>query len=146
VTELSPQVLEREARIFTASLIGGAPSPYVIRQYARGHVSLPLAPVQGFDAVLMRVARGGPILARLADAYARLFARRAILRRKLTLLLAILESTAPSDERFAPIVAPVPVALARLMLAGLGAAFFAALGVAVLGPLHIVSRLAAGRV
>lgn len=137
--------LEREAHVFTSLLIRARPSPYVVTQYARGHVSLPLAPVQGFDAVLMRVARGGPALARAADAYARIFARRAILRRKLTLLLAILESSAPSDESFAPIVAPVPAVLARLALAGTAAVFFAALGFVILGPLHVLSRLAAGR-
>ena len=76
---------------------------------------------------------------------ARLFARRAILRRKLTLLLAILESAAPSDAAFAPIVTPVPLALARLALAGAAAVLFAVAGVAILAPLHLLSRLAAGR-
>lgn len=138
--------LEHEARTFTAALIGAVPVAYVVKQYARGHVSLPLAPVQGFDAVLMHVARGGPTLTRIADAYARLFARRAILRRKLTLLLAILESAPPTDGAFGPIVTSAPAVLARLALAGVAAVLFTAAGVVMIGPLHILSRLAAGRV
>ena len=139
MTELSPERLAREARIFTAALIGGDATPYVVRQYARGHVSLPLAPIQGFDATLIAVARAGPALTRMADAYARLFVRRSILRRKLTLLLAILESAAPSEAQFAPLPASAAGTLARLALSGIAAATFALAGVAILGPLHLAS-------
>jgi hypothetical protein len=145
VTEVSPERLEREARIFTAALVGGTPTRYVMRQYARGHMSLPLAPIQGFDVFLVGVARGGPTLARAADAYARLFAKRSILRRKLALMLAILESTAPYDQRFNPVAASAAGTLVRMAFAGVAAAAFTVLGVAVLAPLHLVSLIAAGR-
>ncbi len=146
MADRAPADLAREARVFTAALVGAEASEYVVREYARGHNSLPLAPVQGFDAVLMRVALGGPHLTRLADAYARLLARRAILRRKLALMLAILESTEPTASAFTPL--PSPAAMVLLRLFGLGAMSVAktALAVAVIGPLHIASRLAAGRV
>jgi len=145
VPELSPERLAREARVFTAALIGGDPSPYVVRQYARGHVSLPLAPIQGFDVVLLGVARGGPALTRMADAYARLFVRRSILRRKLTLLLAILESAAPSEAEFAPVAASAAGTLVRLAVSGIAAATFSLAGVIILGPLHVASFVTAGR-
>jgi hypothetical protein len=146
VRELSPERLEREARVFTAALIGAEPTPYVIRQYARGHVSLPLAPAQGFNKVLLWVARGAPVLARCADAYARLFARRAILRRKLVLLLAILESSAPSDAAFASLRVSRAGVLLRLGATGIAAGVYTVLGLLILGPLHLLSRVAAGRV
>jgi hypothetical protein len=145
LSELSAERLEREARVFTAALIGDEPSAYVIRQYAHGHMSLPLAPAAGFERVLLFVARGGPYWTRAADAYARLFARRAILRRKLTLLIAILESTSPSDAAFAPIRSFPAGTVLRLALAGTGAVVFTVAGLVVLGPLHLLSRLAAGR-
>jgi hypothetical protein len=141
VTELSPERLGREARVFTAALIGGVPTPYVTRQYARGHVSLPLAPIQGFDGILLSVARAAPPLTRVADAYARLFARRSILRRKLALLLAVLESSAPSDEEFAPVAASRTGTLVRMAVSGIAASVFTATGVVFLGPLHLASRL-----
>jgi hypothetical protein len=44
------------------------------------------------DRALMRLATRGPLAARMADAYASIFARSGLLRRKLVLLVAILES------------------------------------------------------
>lgn len=145
MTDASPARLEREARVFTRALVGRDATPYVVRQYVRGHVSLPLAPVQGFDAVLMGVATSGAFFTRVADAYARLFARRAILRRKLVLLLAILESASPSDAEFAPLASSAAGVVLRLAVTGAAAALFAAVGIALVGPLHLLSRLAAGR-
>lgn len=136
-------VLEREARVFTAALIGAAPASFVLETYVRGHASLPLSPQPGFDRALLSLARSGPLLARAADAYARIFARRAVLRRKLTLLVAILESSAPSDQAFAPIAASATGTLLRMAVAGCAAVGFTIAGVMLLGPLHLVSRLGA---
>ena len=146
MADRAPADLAREARVFAAALIGGAASDYVMREYARGHNALPLAPVQGFDAVLLRVALGGPHLTRMADAYARVFARRAILRRKLALMLAILESTQPGAEAFAPRAAPATLVILRLAAIGAVSVGKTAVAVVLIGPLHIVSRIAAGRV
>ena len=44
------------------------------------------------DRALMQVAHWGPPFTRVADGYAATFARASLLRRKLVLLLAILES------------------------------------------------------
>ena len=138
--------LEQEARVFTRALIGRDPSDYVLRQYARGHMALPLAPVQAFDRVLLRTARGAPWQARMADAWARRFAGTSILRRKLTLLLAILESSAPSDAEFAPVRASAFGVVLRLAAAGTAAVFYTSLSLLILGPAYLVHRVAAGRV
>jgi hypothetical protein len=131
--------------MFARALIGVQATPYVIRQYQRAHDSLPLAPVNGFNRVLMVVAASGPTLTRIADAYARIFARRAILRRKLVVMLAILESSTPADAAFKPRGSGLGAWLA-LATAGIGAVLATVAGVILMGPLHIVSRIAAGRV
>jgi hypothetical protein len=88
--------LTAECRILTRALIGVEPSPPVLNAYQRAHELgvAELAAVQRSptDRALMRVALGGPSLARAADGYAAMFARRSLLRRKLVLLVAILES------------------------------------------------------
>lgn len=145
MTDASPERLQDEALTFTRALVGREASPYVVRQYIRAHVSLPLAPVQGFDAVLIGVATAAGVLTRAADAYARLFARRAILRRKLVLLLAILESTSPEDAEFAPVASSPAGTIAKLAVTGIAAVVYGVAGVVILGPLHLASRIAAGR-
>lgn len=141
----TPLVLQREARVFTRGLLGRDPTAYVVERYVAAHVALPLVPVAGFDRILTAFAASGPLRARLADAYARLFFRRATVRGKLALLLAILESASPSDASFAPIVTSSPGVVFRLAFSGLGAVICAGLGVLILGPLHLVSRLAVSR-
>ncbi|HEV8523374.1 MAG TPA: hypothetical protein VGQ71_02655 [Terriglobales bacterium] len=53
----------------------------------------------GFDRFLVRFAIANPTLTRVADSYARLLAPTSTFRKKLVLLLAILESSA-SSQRF----------------------------------------------
>lgn len=89
--------VERECQVFTRHLIGRAPEPYVVEKYAEAHrLVASYSDGDRFGLALTRVARINPTLARSADAYARLFAPGSLLRKKLVLLLAILETCAPS--------------------------------------------------
>jgi hypothetical protein len=92
--------IERECRIFTQYLIGCPPSDYVSRKYLEAHRVL--APVfskeNRFDFFLVRVARTHPTLTKLADSYTRVFVRKSLLRKKLVLALAILETCSPSSH------------------------------------------------
>jgi len=133
--------LDREACSFTEALIGQPPSAYVREQYARAHGHLALAPGGAFDRRLVTFAASGPLAARAADAYARWFARDTALRRKLVVLTAILESTAPHDTAFDPLVSPVAGTLVRLGLAGTGFVIALAAGTLVLTPLRLISAL-----
>lgn len=135
------QRLEREARVFSTALVGAPPTAYVVRHYVRGNESLALAPAAGFDAALVAIARRAPWLTRTADAYAGLFARRATLRRKLTLLLALLESVAPSDTAFAARAGSPAATACRLAATATGALALALLAALVLAPLQLASRL-----
>ena len=91
----STPVLEREARLFCRYLLSREPSGYEIRKYVEGHRSpqwVGRAAPEGIHARLLSFAVRGPFMTRLADGYASVFHRGTDLRRKLVLLLAILES------------------------------------------------------
>jgi hypothetical protein len=133
--------LAAEARVLARVLTGSGPSDYVIAQYVRAHQHLPLAPETPFDRTLVAFATGGTWAARAADAYARFTAPGSVLRRKVSVMIAILESTAPSDRAFAPADAPLATALARLVGTGLVFAVFLLAGILLVGPRHALVRL-----
>ena len=88
-----------ECEVFTKYLLGCSPQPYVVRKYAEAHdVAAVFSTGSGFDNLLVRVASAHPALTRLADSYARMFVPKGLLRKKLVLLLAILETSAPSYQ------------------------------------------------
>ena len=131
--------LEAECRRFTAYLLDAAPSPYVIACYVRAHrVTAAFEPHDRFDRVALRLAAWTP---RLADAHARLFVPGSALRRKLVLLLAILETSAPAFRR---VDDPGPRgamgAWLRLAVIGGAAGMAAVLGSALVLPVQLVLR------
>jgi hypothetical protein len=88
----------RECDVFTRYLCGLPPTSYVARKYAHAQDRNPAyAATASFDRFLIRFARLHPIATKLADVYSRLFAPASVLRKRLILLLAILESTTFSD-------------------------------------------------
>jgi hypothetical protein len=95
----------RECQVFSAYLLGVPPTAFVLGKYAVAHrVSTEFASGGEFDDFLVRAAARHRVFARMADAYARVFAPGSLLRRKLILLLAILE-TCP---RTGPMIDTVP--------------------------------------
>lgn len=94
-------VLERECEVFCRYLSGAAPSEYVRAQYAAAHAVGVIDPEGGstrFERSVVALARSGPFVTRLLDSYSRVFANGALLRRKLVLLLAVLEVRSPHAE------------------------------------------------
>ena len=86
-------LLTRECLVFTRYLLGIAASAEIVASYRRAHeVSRVDRADSRMDVALVRCARSGPAWTRLADAYAGVFAASGSLRRKLVLLVAILES------------------------------------------------------
>ena len=111
------------------------------RKYTEAHAhSLP-APNR-FDALLVRVARNGAIGTKLADSYARIFAPQALLRKKLVLLLAILETCAPSFRLIDEVDSGSRIVL-LLRISARAAIFGIALAAAT--PLFLPAQLALGR-
>jgi len=85
--------LEKEFRTFTNYLIGYEPDGYIKSRYVQGHRITEIDRGSGsFDMLLVRMAIRSKLLLRLADTYTSGFYKNALLRKKLLLILAILES------------------------------------------------------
>jgi hypothetical protein len=84
--------VEREARILGEYLLGVRPTSKVTAAYADLQTRAQIGdPVDRFDLLLLRWALLGSLPARGADLYARILRPNAWLRRKLILLLALVE-------------------------------------------------------
>lgn len=94
------EILDSECRVFTRYLIGEDPDAYVQEKYREAHRVVRSLQLSGpLDRAMLRRAGRGPWWTGCADAYARFFAGRGLLRRKLIVLFAILETSAPSYRR-----------------------------------------------
>jgi hypothetical protein len=91
--------LARECEVFGSYLTGSKPQAYALEKYFEAHRKVASYTVSDqFDRFLLRFATTGSVFTKLADSYARLFAPASIFRRKLILLLAILESSSPAHR------------------------------------------------
>ena len=135
--------LGRECDVFVRYLSRADSTPYVRAKYTRAVERIPsLRARPGFESRLLRFAGRGPTAARIADAYAALLAPDSVLRSRLVLLLALLESTPPYHEA---IERPPPGASAKelsgAIVAGMAGVISLVAGLLVLLPL----RLRAGK-
>ena len=137
MTEARPD-LDAECRVFTRYLVRLEADDYIATKYREAHRRLDLEVEPGsFEERLLRRAALGPRRTRLADAYSRIFLPRSALRRKLVLLLAILESRAPFCREIDRVPAPtVPLVWIGLAAQGCLAACSLLLGALWLGPGH----------
>jgi hypothetical protein len=95
--DVNEGALAAECEVLARYVCRAAPGQYVTRKFIQAHErTARFAPFSRFDRLLLRWGTSGPRAARFVDAYACLFARRSAFRRKLVLLLAILE-TCPND-------------------------------------------------
>ena len=137
--------LAAECRVFCRYLTGEAPGAQVIDAYCRAHDQGDVAQgrvISIFDHALVWLARSASVATALADAYAAVFARTALLRRKLVLLLAIMESSWPTCESIDSVTS---CSRSRLLIGvGLRALMFAMAALAsgiVLSPVRAVCAL-----
>lgn len=87
--------LEREGRRFARYLVGVEPDARVLAGWRRAHeqgVVTPPGGVDAFDRILVAAGRSAHLVARAADVHARFFRPGGLLRRKLVLMLALLET------------------------------------------------------
>jgi hypothetical protein len=135
----SQSVLERECRVFTQYLLGCAPQPYVVQKYADAHrMSAAFLPNEQLDSLLVSLARTNRTVTQLVDSYARIFAPASTLRKKLVLLLAILETCPPSCELIDAIDGSRLGLLFRLVARGTIAVVSLLIGTAFLLPTQLV--------
>ncbi len=136
--------LERECRVFGRYLLGRDVNPYVRLKYAQAHEILAWENAPGgFDSLLIRIAARHPMATKLCDAYARFFAPRGFLRKKLVLLLAIAEVSPPFCRALdATDAGGWPMFIARTMLKGMGMVLCLLLALPVLLPLQLFLKMA----
>jgi hypothetical protein len=136
--------LDAECRVFTRHLLGLEPDAYVAARYRAAHEAQPsLASAGRFDDALAGFARRGPVFAKLADSYASLFAPGSLLRRKLVMLLAILETSRPFYRGIdAAIGGRKPLVFARLALSGVVAAASLVAGTLIFVPVRMFHAVA----
>lgn len=113
---LASDTAGEECRVFTQHLLGRDPDDYVIATYRSAVAGMPeLCADSRFDETLLSFARIHPWGAKIADAYASLFLRAGALRKRLVLLLAILETRPPFSQAIDQAVGgALPVLLIRL--------------------------------
>jgi nucleoside-diphosphate-sugar epimerase len=131
--------LDRECRVFTRHLLGCSPQPYVVRKYVEAHEKSPtFSEGSRLDAFLIRIARSGPGMTQLADGYTRIFHPGALLRKKLVLLLAILETSSPTYRLMDAVERGGRLSLAlRLLVSGASAVAAIVAGAIVFVPARI---------
>jgi hypothetical protein len=149
MADLTPKAdLDRECAAFARYLTGQTPSGYVSGKYRDAHARhtrLDTGTAWRFDRLLVSVARANGLGAWLVDAYTAVFLKRALVRRKWILLVAILETTAPTAEIFdVPDSGTRTALIARL--AGRGVVFVVGLGLSaiVFLPVHLVLTATSG--
>lgn len=137
--------LTRECEVFCRYLIDQGPSAYILKKYRAAHSGGRLQETEvgnRFEELLARAASLSPLAARTVDSYAVLFRPHALIRKKLVLLLAILESSAPTHERLEIIDrSPKSVLLLRIVCRGLLFALLALTGAALFFPLQAALAL-----
>lgn len=138
--------IRREFRVFGRYLVGRDPGAYAVSHYERWHAARGNAEAAGappIDRVLVAVARVHPVATRIADAYCARLRKASLLRRKLVLVLALVEC---SPETFALVEEPRSGGRAgtwaRLVVSGTveGLAFL--VGAVFLLPVHAVLGVA----
>jgi hypothetical protein len=140
--------LNLECVRFARYLTKQAVTPYVLDKYRDAHARHPrldAATAPRFDRLLVAVARAHGLGAWLVDTYTAVFLKPAIIRQKWVLLVAILESTAPTSAIFDAPDSGTRGAL-FLWLAGRGAAFAFGLGLSaiIFLPVHLIFAAMSG--
>lgn len=143
---MGEDALGRECRRLTRYLTGQEPDPRVLQHYRRFHeLGRPGFVPAGVDRMLLGSARLGGFPAALADSYAARFRKRSPLRRKLVLLLALLESV-PSTAQWmdTPGFGGPVLAILKVAVAGALEGLRVLLGLVVFGPVHALTALFGG--
>ena len=132
--------LDAECRVFVRHILGCDAAPYVLEKYTDAHrVSAAYSTGSRFDMFLVRVAARNTFFAKLVDSYASVLAPVSLVRRKLVLILAILETAAPSCSVIDDVDgSSVAVQFARLCVRGVGSVLGLLVGVLVFTPARMI--------
>lgn len=143
----APGALAAECRVFCRYLANLESTEYILRCYERAWDSAGsrAAATPLIDRALLATARWGSVPARIADAYAKRFRPYSPLRRRLILVLAILENSPSAHEWLnSARTGSVPGLMAGMALSLFASGLCLLAGILLFGPLHVAS-LSAGR-
>ena len=122
--------LRTEAEVFGRYLVGDPPSPAVIDRYLQASRTLFSEPVSPRDTAVVAFARRHPWSVAFLDGAAGLLNPNGLLRGKILVMAALLETAPECADEFLPqTVRPVGL-LGRLVLSGIRATVSAGVGVA----------------
>ena len=131
-----------ELVVFTRYLTNMVPTEYVGEQYRMALLAHNLArdaDFSAFDRLTLNLARRGVLCTRFADAHCAIFRRHGAMRRRLILLMAILEHVAPYSDGFdRPIPRSIIGSCAGLLLQGVQFTLSFLMGAALLLPAQLV--------
>ena len=138
-----PAALARECRVYGRYLLGLVPGDYVTGKYTEAFGSgrqQALAARSRFDRILLSLAAVHPLLTRAVDLYARFFCPAAAIRRRLVMLLAIIETHAQSVARLEhPVAGGIPGLMLDITVRSLISAVLLLVATVVLWPLQLLS-------
>ena len=135
--------LDRECTVFCRYLIGQEPNEYVKKKYRTAHQIGLLRNGRECpaDAFLVKIAGIGPWSSKIIDAYTRIFRPFSTVRKKFVLLLAILESCAPTHACLDSVDSnSVALLFLRLIQRCLTFALILLLGILVILPAELMLR------
>jgi len=140
---LNYNALDQECAVFCRYLMGQEPNEYVKKKYRAGHQtgSLQGDRADHADGFLIKVATIGPGSTKIIDAYTRVFRPFSIIRKKLILLLAILESCAPTHAYLDSVdSSSIPLLFLRFVQRCLAFGLILLVGIVVILPVELMLR------
>lgn len=92
--------LHKECTVFCRYLIKQEPNDYVQEKYKDAHMKsgIKLGNSSAFDRLLISTSLINPVFTKIVDIYTSIFFKSSVFRKKMILLLAILESCTPSCQ------------------------------------------------
>jgi hypothetical protein len=142
-TAVDFKALDRECSVFCRYLIGQAPNDYVKKKYREAHRSRSFArhnPSIPSDDFLVKIARISPWSTRFIDVYSSFFQRTSLVRKKLVLLLAILESAEPSHHYLESVDSTIALIVVKSVLRSLTFVVLLLIGAVLIFPFQLVFR------
>ncbi len=131
-----------ECTVFCTYLMNQKPNNYIVEKYQEGHIAGNRNHnfnSTNFDKLLVKIAKTNSFFTRLADIYTHLFYKRSVLQKKLMLLLAVLESCAPTYYYFDSVNTYGKTMLyIKIFQKGLFSIFILLLSMITFMPLHVI--------
>ena len=139
---IDAHALSKECELFTCYLINQNPNEYIKEKYCEAHAYLNICGNREsylFDNYLADVSRKSIFRVQIVDAYSRILFRKSIVRKKLILLMAILESCHPSHLYFDhPDFSYRAISYLKIFQEGFSFILLLFAALVILGPIHLL--------